>query len=70
VNDPVSLTVDSLCEPLLDLYGRKGVDDAIDACRPHMEPDQVRLLDSAFAHARLVQHWRSNPTDTPPPRIT
>jgi len=50
------LTVDNLCILLADLYGRSGVDDAIDACREFMLPLHVERLDAALerGHALLA----------------
>lgn len=41
-------TVEALADLIEDLYGRSGVDYAIDACREFMEPEQIDLLDWAL----------------------
>lgn len=52
------LDSDDLCRLIYDLYGRSGVDSAIDECREFMEedcPELLEILDLALECGRKLR---------------
>ena len=45
---------EALCALLYDLSGRIGMDEALEACREHMDEASVLLLDAAISRGREI----------------